>query len=256
MAELESETIFDEPEENKGTEGGEGVEEQPKGEDGAPQDSQKDDLDGLPFKSVKDLAKAYKELQSHSTRRDQELAEVNKALRELAPHLTKPQQKVAEKEAKEDPEAFINAFVNNPRGVLSEIIRKELETSQKSTVEPLLGEVRAVKGEVELNKFLAAHPEISEGDVDPLLKIMDKYPEIMNRRDRLEVYYKLLKLENPEIGSRTTQRKKELEKSASDAKTAATLGGRGSSTPKQPEGDEMDEIIAMNKERNAYFNRL
>ena len=171
-------------------------------------------------------------------------------LKQVIPHLTAKQKEVI----KEDPDAFMKKFVTNPKETLQTLIMEALQTSINSTITPLQGQVRGLGAKVELQSFLRDHPEVTDEDVEPLMKMMDKYPEVWGRPDRMEVWFKLLKIESPEIGARTTKQKEELERSASDAKAAAGLGVRKSSTPKQ-KGDEFDELIDMWKDRNKYFHR-
>lgn len=254
----ESETIFDEPEnpagETESKETGEEKLEEGKGE-GTGEPSEKEegqgaqeapDFDGLPFKDIKALTKAYKELQSKSTKRDQEFVQMQQVLKEILPRLSQKQQEQVE----EDPEAFVKSFVQNPKAVLSELIKQALATA----VEPLQGEVRGLSGNLELQQFLEKHPELEDGDENLLLDAMDRYPELRGRKDRLELWLKLVRDEHPEIKERMKQRKDELEKGASDAKKAASLGGRKSSTPAS-QGDDFDELVTMWKDRQKFFQR-
>jgi len=250
----DSETFFDKSEETeKVSEVVEGSEE--KSESEGPETGDKKEeteeqfVEGTTFKNVQDLAKAYKELQGNFTRTSQSLAEAKDVLKQLAPLLTKSQQKEAKKEVEDDPDAFMKKFVSDPLGTLRGLINE----TQKSIITPLQGEVRAASASLELNQFLAKHTELTESDVESFLKIMDAYPEVMGRKDRLEVWLKLLKTDNPEIGQRTTQQKESLEQGVSDAKKAAGLGSRKSSTPKQPEGDEFDEVLKLYNERRSKF---
>lgn len=258
----ESETIFDEGENQEtGTarvaEGEEqlearegGVSETPETEgEGTPQE--KPDFDGLPFKDVQALVKGYKDLQSRATRRDQEFVKLTETLKEVLPRL--PQQK--QQEVQENPEQFVREFVQNPRQVLNDLIKTALTTTLKETVEPIQGQVRSLSGVVELQRFLENHPELEDGDENLIMEIMDKYPEIGQRQDRLEVWLKLLKDERPDLRDRMAKAKAGLEKGASDAKKAASLGGKKSSTPGPSQKDEFDELIDLWKDRRKFFER-
>jgi hypothetical protein len=256
MSPKDSETYFDDPADNAEEqpvavkEGEEQPEETPVPEEGAEGEAKKEEkspLEGTPFKSVEELTRAYKELQSFSTRRNQEFAEMQGMLKQMIPNLTRSQQQ----EIKDDPDAFMKEFVSNPKGTLLNLVKE----AQKESVEPIGGKLARLETQVELNNFLGKHPELTEDDIDEMVKIINSYPEIKNRPDRLDVYLKLLKHDKPDIGQRMTQQKVGLEKGASDAKTAATLGGKKSSTPKQPEGDEFDDILATWRERQAKWNR-
>jgi hypothetical protein len=246
MVAKDSETFFDTPAEEPVVESAEGGEvgEQSEGVAGD-ENSEQSFIEGTTFRDVKELAKAYKELQSGFTRSSQDLAEAKSLLQQLIPRL-KPEQK---QEIKDDPDAFMKKFVSDPMGTLKEIITE----AQQSIIEPIRGEMRSTSANIELQSFLGKHTELNENDVQPLLKIMERYPEVRSRKDRLEVWLKLLKTENPEIGKRTTQQKEQLEQGVSDAKKAAALGGRKSSTPKQAEGDEFDEVLDLWKKKTSYF---
>jgi hypothetical protein len=243
----ESETFFDEPgqstEVDPVVEGGET--EQPEGAVDGGGESEQSFIEGTTFKNPKDLAKAYKELQSSFTRSSQDLAEAKNLLKQILPRLSPAKQE----DIKDDPDAFMKKFVSDPMGTLKSLISE----TQKSVIEPLQGELRTTSANIELQQFLGRHPEINKDDVPALMKIMEQYPEIRSRRDRLEVWLKMLKVENPEIGKRTTQQKEQLEQGVSDAKKAAALGGRKSSTPKQSEGDEFDDVLSLYNKRTAYF---
>lgn len=257
----DSETIFDdEPEQSETSDSvPEKVEEEQsageeKPQEGAEEEEGEDEqslLATTTFKTVKDLIAAYKELQANSTRRNQEFSEMQGLLKQVFPLLTAKQQA----EAKEDPDAFMKAFVMAPKETLLGLIKEALQVSIRSTIEPLQGEVRGLGANLEFQTFLSKHPELEEKDVDPFLKIMDEYPQIRERKDRLEVWLKLLKHERPEIGQRTAKQKESLEQGVSDAKKAAGLGGQKSSAPKSTEGDPFDEILEEWNTRQAYFNR-
>lgn len=248
----DSETIFDEKEEpeKEGSNSEEEVPEQSVEGEGEKEEAEEEKeqsfLDGTTFKSGNELAKAYKELQASFTRRNQEFSDMQGLLKQVIPLLTARQRQ----EVKEDPDAFMKAFVTDPRGTLLKLISE----AHQSKVEPLQGEVRQLSASVELNSFLSNHPELEEQDVEAFLKVMDAYPEVRSRKDRLEVWFRLFKDENPEFRDRAAQRKESLEQGASDAKKAAALGGRKSSAPKNTEGDPFDDLLSLSKERNAYFN--
>lgn len=261
----DSETFFDDPKDNE-TDGAEGVEgqdpqdqdgegnEQPDGEEGGKPsgDDGKDIeeqplIEGTSFKTQEDLVKAYKSLQADYTRGQQERAEMAAIMKQIIPRLPKPQQE----EVKEDPEKFLKEFVKDPRGTLNELFQK----SNQQQTGAITQEVRQLKVQSEIAMFLRQHPELTDADGDGLLKVMKDYPELDSRPDRLEAYLKIYKQDNPDFAARTAQRKKDLEKGAADAKQAAAQGGRRSSTPKQPEGDEFDEILNLWKGTQAKFNR-
>jgi hypothetical protein len=255
----ESETIFDEPENPEKETGSEeaGEEQLEKGEGGETGESPKTeedqgekeapDFDGLPFKDITALVKGYKDLQSRATKRDQEFTQMQGILTQILPQLPKKDQQ----EIVEDPEAFVKSFVQNPKAVLNDLIKQALTTA----VEPLQGEVRGLSGNLELQQFLEKHPELDEGDENLLLDAMDRYPEFRGRRDRLEQWLKLVKDDHPEVRERMKGRKTELEKGASDAKRAASLGGKKSSTPASSQGDDFDELVTMWKDRQKFFER-
>jgi len=259
----ESGTIFDEPENPEGETDskGEGEEQLEKGEGGEPGESpsteedqgkkEAPNFDGLPFKDITALVKGYKDLQSRATKRDQEYTQMQGILTQIIPQLPKREQQ----EIAEDPEAFVKSFVQNPKEVLNALIKQALTTSLKETVEPLQGEVRGLSGNLELQKFLESHPELEEGDENLILDAMDRYPEFRGRRDRLDVWLKLVKDDHPEVRERMKGRKTELEKGASDAKKAASLGGRKSSTPASSQGDDFDDLVTMWKDRQKFFER-
>jgi hypothetical protein len=167
-------------------------------------------------------------------------------LKEILPRLPKQQQE----QVQEDPEAFVKAFVQNPKAVLQDLIKQALTAA----VEPIQGEVRGLSGNLELQQFLEKHPELEDGDENLLLDAMDRYPELRGRKDRLELWLKLVKDEHPEIKERMKQRKDDLEKGATDAKKAASLGGKKSSTPAS-EKDDFDELVTMWKDRQKFFQR-
>jgi hypothetical protein len=258
----ESETIFDEPENPEGETGADekGEEQLEKGEGGEPGESpsteedqgkkEAQDYGGLPFKDITALVKGYKDLQSRATKRDQEYATMQGILTQIVPQLPKKEQQ----EIAEDPEAFVKSFVQNPKEVLNALIKQALTTSLKETVEPLQGEVRGLSGNLELQQFLEKHPELDDGDENLLLDAMDRYPELRTRKDRLEQWLKLIKDDHPEVRERMKGRKTELEKGASDAKKAASLGGRKSSTPAS-QGDDFDELVTMWQDRQKFFQR-
>ena len=255
----ESVSIFD-AEENPATGTdvkGEGEEQLEKGEGGEPGESPGEEkkeapnFDGLPFRDITALVKGYKDLQSRATKRDQEFTQMQGILTQIIPQLPKREQQ----EIAEDPEAFVRDFVQNPKAVLNDLIKQALTTSLKETVEPLQGEVRGLSGNLELQKFLENHPELQDGDENLLLDAMDRYPEFRGRKDRLDVWLKLVKDDHPEVRERMKGRKTELEKGASDAKKAASLGGRKSSTQASPKGDDFDDLINLWKDRNKFFER-
>jgi hypothetical protein len=247
MPDQDPETFFDstteEPEQDNSEVVEEEVEEQsPEGEGSEEEFAF---LKGTTFKKPEDLLKAYNELRGEFTRRNQETSELKGLLKQVLPFLTRTQQQ----EVKENPEDFMKAFVTDPKGTLLSLIT---ETSQ-SVIEPIKGEVGGVKASLELEKFLSKHPELQESDVEAFMKVMDSYPEVKGRKDRLEVWLKLLKHENPEIGQRTTAQKASMEQGVSDAKKAAVLGGKKSSIPRKEGGDEFDEVLKLWSERNAKF---
>lgn len=250
----DSETFFDEPEQTEEVSGSvEGEVEQPIGGEETPEkekgETEQSFIAGTTFKTQEEMAKAYKELQASFTRTSQEFKEAKDLLKQMVPLLTKAENKELNKEIKEDPDAFMKAFVSDPKGTLNSLISE----AQKAAIEPLQSELRTTTSNLELQSFLTKHPELNEDDWEPFLKITNKYPEVGSRRDRLEVWLKLLKIDNPDIGERTTQRKEQLEKGALDAKKAAGLGSRKSSTPKQEEGDEFDQVLKLYTDRRAKF---
>lgn len=256
MPQPESETIFDDLDnQDTGTGEDEVVKEKPEGQEEEQEldqelpEAKEIDLGGLPFKTVEALVKGYKDLQGHATKRNQEFATLQQTLRDLAPLLTKKQ----EQEIKEDPEAFVKAFVENPRGVLDGLVQNALQTALKKNVEPIQTQVGGLGARIELKEFMNDHPEFTDNDVDLLIGMMDKYPEIRSRPDRLEAWYKLLQMEHPEYGERLKKTKSNLERSAADAKRAASLGGRQTSNPKQPDADEFDELIDLYHERQKFW---
>lgn len=241
----ESQTFFDEPTEQPIEES---VEKEEKAEqpEVTPEEEPQEGIEGTTFKSAADLAKAYKEIQGTFTRQSQELKEAKQLLKDFSTHLTKPQAKEVKKAYSEDPEQFMKDFIADPFGT----INKAIEEAQGKVLGPIQGELRAASSNIELQTFLSKHPELTDEDVEPFMEIMDRYPEFRQRKDRLESWLKLLKVENPAIAERTTQKKEQLELGASDAKKAAGVSPRKSSLPKQTgKGDEFDDVLDMWKAR-------
>lgn len=252
MPDKDPETIFDDPQDNSVVEPEEGleeVEEQSEEEviEEEEESGEQSFLKGTTFKKGEDLLKAYNELRSEFTRRNQENSEMRDLLKQVLPFLTKSQKQ----EINQNPEDFMRTFVSDPRGTLLNLITEASQNSIKG-IQSELGQVRA---NMEINEFRAAHPEFQESDIEGFMKIMDAYPEVRSRKDRMEVWFKLYKTENPEIGNRTTEQKKSLEQGVSDAKRAATLGGKKSSIPYKEGGDEFDEVLKLWNDRNAKFQR-
>ena len=206
------------------------------------------DFGGLPFKSVEELVKAHKELQGHSTRRNQEYASMQQVLQQVVPLLNKKEQA----EVKEDPEAFVKAFVENPKAVLGELINAVLQGQVQKTLAPIQGQVGSIGSKMELQEFQRNHPEFGDAEANLLSQIMDKYPEVGRRSDRLEAWHKLMLAEHPEVGEKLKQKKVSLEASAAEAKKAAALGGNKSTNPKPP-ADEFDDLINLYSDRYSYY---
>ena len=213
------------------------------------------DLEGLPFKSAKDLVKAYKELQSHSTKRDQGFQEVLGLVKSLVESV-KQGQPVGEVKKTQDPQAFVDAFTANPEAVLNKLISTAVQQAVEKHVNPLNQNISSLSAKTEMDKFLSDHPELEDTDITELLKVIDEYPELLGKPNRLERFYKLLLADHPEIKDKIGKQKENLERTANAAKKAASVGGKKATDPKKTSPkDEFDEVLELDAANRAKFSR-
>lgn len=230
-------------------------------EDGEPEEPEAasgtgNEFDGLPFKDVKALVKAYKNLQGDHTKKSQRLAQYEK---DLLPKILPLLSKEEKKEVREDPEQFLTKFLDNPIDAINAIIMKALGQYDSERVSPALGDFGQLAINNEVDGFFAKHPELSEDDEEEFLRLIDEYPEIAGRnvngkfvpnKDRMERYYKLLIAEKPEIKLRA---KGNVSKGITNAKKAASIGGKKASVPTQGKGDPFDDVLNLEKEIMSKF---
>jgi hypothetical protein len=253
MAELDNQDPFEDPVETPE----ESIEESPEGEPEEPEaPPESTEFEGLPFKDVKALVKAYKSLQGDYTKRSQRLSEYEQnLLPKILPLLSREEKK----EVKEDPEAFLQKFLDNPVAAINAIIASALNQYDTTRVSPVIGEFGQMSVNTEVDSFFAKHPELNEDDEEAFLKLIDEYPEVavknvngkmVPNKDRMERYYKLLLSEKPEIKLRA---KNSVGQGLNNAKKAASMGGRKASVPGQSKGDPFEDVLSLDREIMSKF---
>jgi hypothetical protein len=142
------------------------------------------------FKSYADLEKAYKELEKVYTQTSQELSKLRKN--------TEQQQEKQEKKQEEyDPDKFYEEFINNPKDVIKQIIKEEVEPLRQS-IQPLQIEREMQYIRNVIDNFKAQHPDFDQYEAQITEIINNEIPANSNltAQQLLEIGYAMAKARN------------------------------------------------------------
>lgn len=177
------------------------------------------------YKTVDDLEKAYKELNSHSTKKSQELAELKRST-------TQPRSlEIPDNVTPEDRETI--GFVQEIAGTVA---------SQQMA--DLLNKVEQMQIESYLDKLQASNPEEYEIIAPEIVSVLTENPALMEQQNYLELATKLAKANKMEelVASAAAEARNSAYDSLGDKTARSSLGTR-TSARKTGEKDPAQAII-------------
>ncbi len=251
----EKERLFDSPFEDLEDEGQEDKEAQAAPEEGEPQEEERE-LDeaeflrslGLEkFKSVADLAKAYKELERKLGQDAEEKAALRREIEQIRQLLQPKEAPPEEPDAEKWIEMFMERGPAAVRDVVEEVLAEHLAPIQQHLKQEWYVQ--------EAQRFMAAHPDATEYR-DEMQKVLEEYPEIATHPKVYEIAYHIAKARRLEEKlPKVAEEAKEEGKKAALEKAAARLpssAGRRAEKQKSPEEAIREAVFGSGPPKGVF----
>lgn len=212
------------------------------------------ELQGTPFKNVRDLVGSYKTLQRTIGSKDKQFQDLRTQVQTLVRGLTAQQQGTPTAEVtKDQADVFLKEFLTNPNATIAAAVDRQVAAAIRQHVDPIRGQITSDQQGRMIDAFVTTGKgsTLSTEQQDRFLEILDENKWISKVPDPLGTAYNMLVAEDPAtFAAQSRQTKDAVQRDLNEAKKGAGLGGKRGSPQAQGSGkrDAFDDVLDRAKD--------
>lgn len=244
------------PDEQSGTT--DGVQSSPDSQGDGQDGAQTPDFGGLPFKSMDEMVKGHKNLQTAYRDTRTKLYQMEQYLQSIAPQLEALRQPKGGAPEPVDIPKFLEEFIQQGPAAISRIAGKDIDNRLQTQLGPVMAQIQKLQNDREIDRYMGEHPEINSEDEDALLEIIYATPWIQRLNgtvsEKLDAALGALLRKDPtHFSSRATQAKTDNSRDLNAMKQSAGMVGTKAGTRQKAAKDEFDEVLEQDTASRARW---